>query len=146
MDTLVEKEERALPPIQQQRYKAFQQALQHMHQMVLLPDVNNIALRSEVTNLQQLFRDQLLSLPMDAFSSTTQHWVQAHQVEIDKQLRLLGMDLLFLQGARQVATALQRRQQVCDRLDTLQRYCEALLGGAESDVTGEQRQDEQGKF
>jgi hypothetical protein len=124
----VRKEEKVLPLAQQQRYEAFKQTLQHVQQMAVLPHANSMMLRSEVTALQQYFHDQLLSLSIDTFSSTTQQWVQSYQVEMDKQLRLLGMDVLFLQAAKQATTASQRQQQVCDRLSTLQRYCEALLG------------------
>lgn len=122
------KEEKALPLAQQHDYETFRQTLRQVQQMTVSPDANSTLLRSEVTALQQYFHDQLLRLPIDTLSSATQQWVQSYQVEMDKQLRLLGMDVLFLQAARQTATALQRQQQVCDRLGTLQRYCEALLG------------------
>ncbi len=122
------KEEKALPLAQQHYYETFRQTLQQVQQMAAARDANSTLLRSEVTALQQYFHDQLLSLPIDTFSSATQQWVQSYQVEMDKQLRLLGMDVLFLQAARQTTTALQRQQQVCDRLGTLQRYCGALLG------------------
>jgi len=48
-------------------------------------------------------------------------------VEIDKQLRLLEIDGLFLQNARQAITQTQRREHIRDRLVLLNRYCEALL-------------------
>lgn len=122
-------EEKVLPLTHQQYYEAFKQTLGQVHQAV--QDANSKALQSSVMALQQFFRDQLLSLPMDELSAATQQWVQSYQVEMNKQLRLLGVDVLFLQSARQAATAAQRQQQVRDRLDTLQRYCEALLGGSE---------------
>ncbi len=125
------KEEKDLPLAHQQHYEAFNQTLQQVQQMAVSSDVNTAILRSEVTALQRYFHDRLLSLSIDTFSATTQQWVQSYQVEMDKQLRLLGMDVLFLQAARQATTALQRQQQVCDRLVTLQRYCEALLGEEE---------------
>ena len=127
------KEEKALPLAQQERYEAFKQTLQQVQQMAVSPDANSMMLRSEVIALQQYFHDQLLSLSTDTFSSSMQQWVQSYQVEMDKQLRLLGMDVLFLQAAKQATKVLQRQQQVCDRLSTLQRYCEALLGGEEKD-------------
>ena len=123
--------EKILPLVQRQRYEAFKQLLEQMHQMVLLADADNTALRLRITTLEQVFRDQLLSVAIDDLSLATQHWVQSYQVEIDKQLRLLKMDVLFLQAARQAETTAQRRQQVCDRLETLQRYCKALLGEEE---------------
>ncbi|NUN67674.1 hypothetical protein HCU40_23925 [Pseudanabaena biceps] len=38
------------------------------------------------------------------------------QVEIDKQLKMLGVDLTMLQTSRNPATWQKRHQQACDRL------------------------------
>ena len=46
------------------------------------------------------------------------------QVEIDKQLKMLGVDLTMLQTARSPATWQKRHQQACDRFILLNRYCE----------------------
>jgi hypothetical protein len=44
------------------------------------------------------------------------------QVEIDKQLKMLGVDLTMLQTARNPATWQKRRQQASDRFILLERY------------------------
>ncbi len=46
------------------------------------------------------------------------------QVEIDKQLKMLGVDLTMLQTARSPATWQKRHQQACDRFVLLNRYGE----------------------
>jgi len=46
------------------------------------------------------------------------------QVEIDKQLKMLGVDLTMLQTARSPATWQKRHQQACDRFILLNRYYE----------------------
>ena len=46
------------------------------------------------------------------------------QVEINKQLKMLGVDLTMLQSSRSEATWQKRHQQISDRLNTLQKYCE----------------------
>ena len=46
------------------------------------------------------------------------------QVEINKQFKMLGVDLTMLQSSRSEATWQKRHQQICDRLSTLQKYCE----------------------
>ena len=46
------------------------------------------------------------------------------QVEIDKQLKMLGMDLTMLQTSRSNTTWQKRHQQASDRLKLLQRYCQ----------------------
>ncbi|WP_126385499.1 heterocyst frequency control protein PatD [Pseudanabaena sp. ABRG5-3] len=45
------------------------------------------------------------------------------QVEIDKQLKMLGVDLSMLQTARNPATWQKRHQQACDRFVLLKKYC-----------------------
>jgi hypothetical protein len=52
---------------------------------------------------------------------------QAYQTEIDKQLRLLAMDLIMLKTAKQPATIEQRWAGISDRVGRLQGYCAALL-------------------
>jgi hypothetical protein len=44
------------------------------------------------------------------------------QVEIDKQLKMLGVDLTMLQTARNPTTWQKRHQQACDRFVLLARY------------------------
>ena len=52
---------------------------------------------------------------------------QSYLTEIHKQLRLLGMDIKFLQASRVLATAQTRQTAASDRINTLIRYCDALL-------------------
>ena len=47
------------------------------------------------------------------------------QVEIDKQLKMLGVDLSMLQSARKLDTWQKRHRQAGDRLTLLLRYCSA---------------------
>jgi len=49
------------------------------------------------------------------------------QVEIDKQLKMLGMDLTRLQTSRSQANWQKRHQQASDRLKLLERYCQMHL-------------------
>jgi len=63
--------------------------------------------------------------------------LQSFQVEINKQLRLLGMDVLFLKSARQVTTIAQRRSQMGDRVQILIQYCDAVLGFQEQGKEGQ---------
>ena len=52
---------------------------------------------------------------------------QSYQTEINKQLRLLKIDLMFLKSARQTATSEQRWATMSDRLHLLIIYCDTLL-------------------
>ena len=127
---------KVLPLLHQQRYEAFQQRLDQIAQTIAQANDERyrehaVVLQAEITDLQQFFRLHLLSLSLDEFAPSMQHWMQSYQVECDKQLRLLGLDAMSLRAARQPATIAQRQQQVSDRLSTLQRYCAAVLGKAE---------------
>jgi hypothetical protein len=46
------------------------------------------------------------------------------QVEIDKQMKMLGMDLTMLQTSRSHTTWQKRHKQTSDRLKLLERYCQ----------------------
>ena len=120
-----------LPLPHQQRYETLKQLVGELHQTLTLPDSSGLVLKAQSTALQQFFREQVLSLQSDILSPAIQHWVQSYHVEIDKQVRLLSVDILFLQAARQSTTTEERRQQVCDRLGILKRYCDALLGAGD---------------
>jgi hypothetical protein len=46
--------------------------------------------------------------------------------EMNRTLRLLAMDVAFLQAARQPSTAHQRQRQLLDKLEQLLGFCDAL--------------------
>ncbi len=85
-------------------------------------DVANIA--KTVQTIAIYFRDQILT----ATPPNEDDPHHAIQVEINKQLRLLNTDSLFLRSAKQAITQAQRLQQMRDRLTLLERYCEMILG------------------
>ncbi|NMG61048.1 hypothetical protein E1H12_21670 [Geitlerinema sp. P-1104] len=76
----------------------------------------------QVNGLQQWFQQTLLSPESNRPQSE-----QSLLVELHKQLRLLATDAAFLQSAKTPQTQQQRQQQIGDRLNTLQRYCQHLL-------------------
>jgi hypothetical protein len=51
---------------------------------------------------------------------------QSYKTEINKQLRLLEVDMMFLQGAKQLTTLQSRLKNIEERIDTLIRYCQAI--------------------
>lgn len=84
------------------------------------------AFREGVTAITQQFQ-QILGLGLAEVDEAIALRLQSIQTEISKQLRLLAMDTMFLKTARQPETNQQRRQQIGDRLNLLERYCEAIL-------------------
>lgn len=119
-----------LPVFHQQRYWEFKQVLERVRESADAA-ADGATLTSEVSDLQHFFEHQILSLDASELLPVIEQRVQAYQVEINKQLRLLGMDVMFLQAARQADTRAQRWRQVSDRLSVLIRYCDGLLGKPE---------------
>jgi hypothetical protein len=56
---------------------------------------------------------------------------QSITTEMNKNLRLLNTDVMFLQAARQGQTVEQRISQVGDRLNCLLQYCQFVLENAQ---------------
>ncbi len=116
-----------LPKPYQKRYQEFFQTLQQLQDQVAVPEPDQSTLQGDLTAAQQQFQQDILSLGLEGVPETHLARVQSYQTEINKQLRLLGMDILFLQAARQSATVQQRQAQMSDRIRLLIQYCEALL-------------------
>ncbi len=89
------------------------------------PDVAE--LRQVFEQAQQLFRQQILTKDTSSLAASVASRVRSYNTEIDKQLRLLGVDISFLQAARQAATLIARKAQICTRIQTLINYCNGLL-------------------
>ena len=115
-----------LPNIHYQRYQEFKQALEQLQQTAAGTHLDAPRLRQSYLTVQQFFQQQIVSLDAGDLEQD-QARVLSYQTEMSKQLRLLGMDVMFLQAARQPGTASCRQQQVGDRLKTLVGYCDALL-------------------
>jgi hypothetical protein len=86
------------------------------------------AQQSGIAEFQALF----LQLPQRSGAAAAEseaigEQVQSFQTEINKQMRLLELDLMFLKTARQATTLEQRWQMMGDRLHLLTVYCDALL-------------------
>ena len=112
-----------VPLLHQQQYEELKQRFAQLG--LCISDA--AALKVAIAEVHQWFRQHILTLNLDELTPVDQQRVQSVQVEINKQLRLLGVDALFLQTSRQRSTTEQRQQQVYDRLQTLIRYCEAVL-------------------
>ncbi|MBF2029928.1 MAG: heterocyst frequency control protein PatD [Oscillatoriales cyanobacterium C42_A2020_001] len=116
-----------LPSSHLQPYETFKQILKEVKDTLFQDTVDRGVLRGVVAKLQDYFHDQILVLDLTELEPKLEQQVQAFQVEINKQLKLLSMDATFLQAAKQASTVEQRLNQAGDRLTLLLRYCEALL-------------------
>lgn len=116
-----------LPNFHHQRYHEFSQALEQLQQTASGAIVDVPKLRQSFLKAQQFFQQQIINLDADDLEPDIQPQVQSYQTEISKQLRLLGMDVMFLQAARQPGTAQERQSQILHRIQTLHSYCNAIL-------------------
>ncbi|MBD2294571.1 heterocyst frequency control protein PatD [Anabaena sphaerica FACHB-251] len=107
--------------LNQEKYQEFATLLEQLCSDVTKTQLDAPTLRQCLFELQQWFVQQIVSLT-DLDSRQ-----QSYQTEMSKQLRLLEIDVMFLQGARQSATAQARIKTIEERLNTLIRYCQALL-------------------
>lgn len=119
-----------LPPSHSQIYREFKLNLEELKDVLSQDTVDRSHLKSSVAKLQDFFQNQILALDLTKLDANLEHYIQSVQVEINKQLRLLNMDSMFLQAAKQPATVQQRLQQAHDRLTLLLRYCDLLLNAS----------------
>lgn len=104
-----------------EKYQALANLLVELHSDITANKPDTTLFRQRVTQLQQLFQREIVPL------ATEDSKEQSYRTEISKQLRLLEIDVMFFQGARQVATAQVRLKTISDRLTTLLQYCHAIL-------------------
>lgn len=117
-----------LPADFQERYTQLKQTLTQLSTSVEANEMAGGELKTEITQLQSFFNQQVLSLPFAQLDRADLTRTQSYNTELHKQLRLLATDAMFLGSARQAATVEQRKRQLRDRLSTLVRYCDVLLG------------------
>ncbi|MEM7579068.1 MAG: heterocyst frequency control protein PatD [Cyanobacteria bacterium P01_A01_bin.80] len=104
-----------------EKYRAFKTLLQQLHADISSNLTNASELRQRLTSLQSFFQKDIIPL-------TTQYPTeQSYLTEISKQLRLLQIDIMFFQGARQASTINNRIDALSERLRTLIGYCDAIL-------------------
>lgn len=114
------------------QYRAFQQSLQEIEPMIQdglnnPASLNQSALLAALSEVQQRFKEQILTLSLEQVPGELVSSVQSYRTEIHKQMRLLATDVMFFQTARQPATRKQRLSQMSQRLKALIGYCDALL-------------------
>lgn len=115
-----------LPNLHHQSYQEFKQVLEQLQKTAAFK-ADTSGLRQSCLEAQRFFQQQIVSLDAGELEPVDEPRVRSLQTEMSKQLQLLGMDVTFLQAARQPATAQQRLKSVGDRIQTLISYCDTLL-------------------
>lgn len=104
-----------------EKYQALATLLEQLRADATITGLDAPALRQRLASVQQLFGREIVPL------TNGDSRVQSYRTEISKQLRLLEIDVMFFQGARQASTAQARLQTIGDRLTTLIQYCDAIM-------------------
>lgn len=111
----------------QAAYTALQQQIEQFQAIALQEDP--MWMRTSFARIQQDFQQILQQFE----SIDLPHPIPACQTEISKQLRLLGMDVMYLQAARLSTTADNRRSQLLDRVEVLKGFCHTILSAIPAD-------------
>lgn len=114
--------------INNQPYQVFANLLEELRKYTITAAPNAPdELQQRIMSLRKFYQQQILTLAAEDTENQNSGRINSYHTEISKQLRLLEMDMMFLQGAKQTTTAQTRLQAISDRLSTLIQYCHAIL-------------------
>jgi hypothetical protein len=102
-------------------FRTFQVELVSLNQTLNSSDFDRQIFESSWRSLQKIFSEEIQPIESDDYRT------HSILVELKKQMRLLGMDAMFLKTARQVETVQGRVGQIRDRVALLMNYCTVLL-------------------
>lgn len=109
-----------------EKYKAFAVLLEQVRSEIGTSQLDANGVRERITQVQQFFQQSVLQDAPNQTDYLALEREQSYKTEMSKQLRLLEIDLTFLQGARKPATVQTRLKAIDERLATLVRYCEGV--------------------
>ncbi len=125
-----------------QQYEELSLKLAKLQNLVGQDNLDKVALSARHQELQQFFGNLIVALDEAQLSPAKESLVQSYTTEIHKQLRLMGMDITFLQASRNPETTNTRQQAIASRLQTIMGYCSSLLTKTESTTAENSHQDE----
>jgi hypothetical protein len=102
-------------------FRTFQTELGLLNQLLNSPEFDRQIFAQTWQSLQKIFSEEIQCIQSDVYR------IHSVLVEINKQMRLLGMDAMFLKTARQPETVQGRVGQIRDRVTLLMNYCTVLL-------------------
>jgi len=103
----------------------FVKLLETLETSIQVANVNCRSLQQQFLQAQQFYQTQLLPTLL---ASPSAEGLVTYQTEINRALRLLGMDVSFLQSAKNAVTLQKRQAQMRQRLNTLLEFCRGLQG------------------
>ncbi len=127
-----------LPKEHNQQYQKLSQLLNQLQKNVAERELAKILATNQ--KIQKLFETRIINLDNSKLDLSIASQVQSYLTEIHKQLRLLNVDVTFLQASQNPQTTQTRLANMSDRLETLKGYCLSILG----QPTSKQNQEETG--
>lgn len=116
-----------LPQQVRQSYQELKQGLLDLQATLTAETFNRVALKENFSTLQVIFNSQMSNLSNERLNLESLPRWQSLQTEMHRLLRLIEMDVMFCLAARQATTAASRQKAMCDRINTMIGYCDALL-------------------
>lgn len=118
-------------------------ALEKLHTSANQANIDGLSLQQEFLAIQQLYQQQLLPTLMAADSAAP---LMTYQTEINRSLRLLGVDVTFLQTAKNSITRQKRQVQMQQRLKTLLDFSRGLREQLKKNSTPFGKQPDSGEL
>lgn len=109
--------------LETQLLAAFIASLNRLQTSTTQANVDGRSLQQAFLATQQLYQQQLLPTLMESPAAAS---LVTYQTEINRALRLLGMDVTFLQSAKNPLTQQKRQAQMQQRLKTLLEFSQGL--------------------
>lgn len=120
-----------LPKEHNQRYQKFSQLLNQLQQLMAQENLDLEKILAMKKEVQQFFEIQIMSLDNLELDQSIAFQIKSYLTEMHKELRLLYVDLIFLQASRNPQTRQTRLATIKDRLKTLIGYCGNILSKTE---------------
>ncbi len=110
-----------------QSYQELLDKLLQLQKQVREKDIDMMAINTIYNQGQDIFKGKILSVKLDDLDCNAIILIQSAQTEINKNLRLLGTELLFLASSRQAGTTQKRLDKVQRQIEQLIGYCQAII-------------------
>ncbi|MBD2137921.1 heterocyst frequency control protein PatD [Anabaena sp. FACHB-1237] len=104
-----------------EKYQELRTLVNELHNNVTKTKPDLGELRLSLIQLREFFLREIAPL------TDLEYREQSYNTEMSKQLHLLELDVIFLQGSKQSTTMETRLKNIEARLNTLYMYCEAII-------------------
>lgn len=109
-----------------QAYQSFEKTLLELQDLARASNPEPAALLKHFQQVRQVFDRQIMILSEDELEGAIASRWQSVRTEIHRALRLLEMDMLFLNSAKQTATARTRLDSLQARIEQIVGYCQLV--------------------